>query len=72
MLIKKISPTPETKKNSQRSFRERASLKNEQYHEVSGMGNLRKNLSLSGISETGFHSIVVAKRETPISNHKLP
>lgn len=39
-----------TKEYSQRSFREGTSISNEQYHEVSGVENSRKNLALSEIS----------------------
>ena len=52
MLIKKTCPNFGVKEHSQKSFRNQTSVNIEQYHEVSGVANLRENLALSGILET--------------------
>ena len=52
MLIKKTCLNFGVKEHSQKSFRNQTSVNNEQYHEVSGVANLRENLALSGILET--------------------
>ena len=43
---KQTFPNFGVKEHSQRSFRNQTSVNNEQYHEVSGVANLRENLAL--------------------------
>ena len=40
-----------------KSIRERTFISNEQYHEVCGVGNFSKSLTLSGISKRASHLI---------------
>ena len=66
MLIKKTCPNFGVKEHSQKSFRNQTSVNNEEYHEVSGVANLRENLALSGILETTSHLMARARWETSI------
>ena len=59
-----------SKQNSQRSFMERTSISNEQYHEVSVVGNFRKDLAQSGISKTASHLIARARRESTTTRYE--
>ena len=66
MLINKHFQLPKQK----HPLGEWTSINNEQYHKVSGMGNPKKTLTLSEISETIPHLILGARWETAISSYE--
>ena len=63
MLIAKALLLPK-KECCQRFFSRRASITNQQYHEISGVGNFGKSLALSGISERASRFIAEARQES--------
>ena len=60
-----------TKEHSQRFFRERTCISNEQYHEFSGVENVRENLALSEISQTACHLIAGAWQDSTSPSYEL-
>lgn len=66
MLINKHFQLPKQK----HPLGEWTSINNEQYHKVCGMGNPKKTLTLSEISETISHLILGARWETSISSYE--
>lgn len=56
--------TSKTNECCQRFFSRRASITNQQYHEISGVENFGKSLALPGISETASQLIAGARQES--------
>ena len=70
MLINKHFQLPKQKYFRKDFLGEWTSINNKQYHKVSGMGNPKKTLTLSEISETISHLILGGRWETAISSYE--
>ena len=67
---RKTSAFTKTKQFTQKSFRQSTSLSGKQNSKVSGMENLRKRLSLSGISTTASKLISKSRRDSSTGNYE--
>ena len=60
-VISQIIVTSKTKECSQRSFKKRTCITNQNCHDISGVENFRKSLALSGMSESASQLIAEAR-----------